>query len=125
MIKKTITFTDYKGLERTEDFYFNLSRAEVAEMEMSIVGGFSEKIQRIVQEQDPEKIIKLFKEIILTSYGEKSEDGRRFIKTDQIQLDFSHTEAFSQLFMEIAQDAKAAAEFINAIIPDVPNDEKQ
>lgn len=117
MIKKTVTFTDYNGVERTEDFYFNLSKAEVMEMEMSTTGGLAETIQKIVAAQDAPAIIKIFKDLVLKAYGEKSPDGRRFIKSDDIATAFSQTEAYSQIFMELATDADAAAKFVNGIVP--------
>jgi len=117
MLKKTITYEDYDGNKRTEDFYFNLSKAEIMEMELSVSGGMTQMLNRIVSEQDGEKIIKTFKEIILKAYGEKSPDGKRFIKSEELSTAFSQTEAFSQLFMELATDADAAAKFVNGIIP--------
>lgn len=117
MLKKTITYTDFNGVERSEDFYFNLTKAEVMEMEMSTVGGLSEMIQRIISAQDTPSIIKVFKDLVLKSYGEKSADGKRFIKTPEIAEAFSQTEAYSVLFMELATDADAAAAFVNGIIP--------
>lgn len=117
MLKKTITYTDYNGSERTEDFYFNLSKAEIMEMEMSTTGGLAEMIQKIVAAQDAPAIIKIFKELVLKAYGEKSPDGKRFIKDDEISMAFSQTEAYSQLFMELATDADSAAKFVNGIIP--------
>lgn len=118
MLKKKITYTDYNGVERSEDFYFNLTEAEITEMEMSTTGGFTGMIQRIVDAQDMPSIIKVFKEIILKAYGEKSADGRRFVKSEELSNEFSQTEAYSQLFMELATDAEAASAFINAIVPD-------
>ena len=117
MLKKTITYTDYNGVERTEDKYFNLSQAEVMEMEMSTAGGLVEMINGIVNAKDAPSIIKIFKELILKSYGEKSPDGKRFMKSEEISTAFAQTEAYSQLFMELAMDADAAAEFVNGIIP--------
>ena len=117
MLKKTITYTDFNGMERSEDFYFNLTKAEVMEMEMSTVGGLSEMIQRIIAAQDTPSIIKVFKDLVLKSYGEKSADGKRFIKTPEITEAFSQTEAYSVLFMELATDADSAAAFVNGIIP--------
>lgn len=117
MLKKTITYTDYNGMERTEDFYFNLNQAEVAEMELSTTGGMADMIRKIVAAQDIPAIIKVFKEILLKSYGEKSDDGRRFIKSKQISTDFSQTEAFSQLYMELATNPDMAADFINGVLP--------
>ena len=117
MLKKTITYEDFDGNKRTEDFYFNLSKAEIMEMELGVSGGMTQMLDRIIAEQDSEKIIKTFKEIILKAYGEKSPDGKRFIKSEELSTAFSQTEAFSQLFMELATDADAAAKFVNGIIP--------
>ena len=117
MIKKTITYEDYNGNERKEDFYFNLSKAEVMEMEMSTSGGLAEMIQRVVAAQDQVSIIKIFKDLILKAYGVKSPDGKRFIKSQELSDEFSQTEAYSQLFMELATNADAAADFVNGIVP--------
>lgn len=117
MLKKTIPYTDYNGNERTEDFYFNLTKAEIMEMEMSTTGGLSEMIQNIVKTQDAPSIIKIFKDLILKAYGEKSPDGKRFIKSPELSAAFSQTEAYSQLFMELATDADKAAAFVDGIIP--------
>lgn len=117
MLKKKITYTDFNDIERSEDFYFNLTKAEVMEMEMSTVGGLSEMIQRIIAAQDTPSIIKVFKDLVLKSYGEKSPDGKRFIKTPELAEAFSQTEAYSVLFMELATDADSAAAFVNGIIP--------
>lgn len=125
MLAKTMTYTDYNGVERTEKFYFNLSKAEIAEMELSSNGGISESIRNIVDANDAPTIIKVFKELILKAYGEKSPDGRRFIKNDEIREAFSQTEAYSDLFMELASDPNAAAAFVNGIIPTEVKAEKQ
>lgn len=117
MIKKTIAYTDYNGIERKEDFYFNLTKAEVMELEMSTQGGLAEMIQRIVAAQDQPAIIKVFKELIIKAYGVKSPDGKKFIKNQEVVDDFVQTEAFSELFMELATDADAAAKFVNGIVP--------
>lgn len=124
MIKKTITYTDYSGNERTEDFYFNLSNAEIMEMEMSTTGGLAEMIQKIVAAKDSPAIIKIFKELVLKAYGEKSPDGKRFIKSEELSIAFSQTEAYSQLFMELATDADAAAKFVNGIVPSNMSNQK-
>lgn len=116
MYKKTITYIDYDENERTEDFYFNLTQAEVMEMELSTSGGMAEMIKGIVAAQDVPEIIKIFKRLILESYGKKSPDGKRFIKSDELTDEFKQTEAYSNLFMELAQDADAAAEFVNNVI---------
>lgn len=118
MLKKTITYVDYNGSERTEDFYFNLTRAEIMEMELSTTGGLSEMITRIVAAQDAPAIIKVFKELILKAYGQKSADGKRFVKSAVLSEEFEQTEAYSILFMELATNADAAAKFVNAIVPE-------
>lgn len=117
MLKETITYNDYNDVERTEDFYFNLSKAEAMEMELSISGGLTEMIRKIVAAQDTPTIIATFKQIILKAYGEKSPDGRRFIKSEELSKAFSETEAYSILYMKLATDANAAAEFVNGIVP--------
>lgn len=125
MIKKSITYMDYNGVERTEDFYFNLSNAEVIEMEMSAAGGLTAMIEKIIAAKDTATIVKIFKDLILKAYGKKSDDGRRFIKSEEISSDFAQTEAYSALFMELAFDEKAAAAFVNGIIPTVSTDKKK
>ena len=117
MLKKTVTYVDYNGVERTEDFYFNLSKAEVAEMELSVQGGFSKMLEEIIASKDNVQIVNLFKQMVLKSYGEKSPDGRRFIKSEEIAQAFSQTEAYSEIFMELALNEDKAAEFVNGILP--------
>lgn len=122
MLKKVITYTDYDGNERTETFYFNLTKAEITEMELSLAGGLVKTIEKIVEERDGSKIIALFKDVILRSYGEKSPDGRRFIKSPQLSTEFSQTEAFSEMFIEMATNTEVATAFINGIAPDMKTD---
>ena len=117
MIKKTIEYVDYNGENRKEDFYFNLSKAEIMELELSKNGGLSEYIQRIVNSNDNASIVTLFKEIICKSYGEKSLDGKRFIKSKELTDAFVQTEAYSELFMLLATNAEEATAFINGVIP--------
>ena len=119
MLKKTITYTDYNGVERTEDFYFNLNEAEVVEMEAGISGGFTEWVTQVVNAKDGPVIMKLFKDFIARSYGRKSLDGVRFEKSKEISEAFMQTEAYNVLFMELVTDDKAAAAFVNAIVPKV------
>ena len=121
MLKRTIEYTDYNGVERKEDFYFNLTKAEITEMELSTEGGLTEMIQKIVAAQDTPSIVKVFKDLILKAYGEKSPDGKQFVKIDEngvkLANRFAQTEAYSVLFMELATDANAATTFVNGIIP--------
>lgn len=117
MLKKTITFTDYNGVERTEDFYFNLNKAEVMEMEMGTTGGFAEMINGIIAAKDVPALISIFKDMILKAYGQKSPDGRRFIKSKELSEEFSQTEAYVSLYMELATNDEAAANFVNGIMP--------
>ena len=117
MLKKTIKYTDYNGEEQTEDFYFNLSKAELTEMELSTTGGYGVMLQGIVAAEEHTKLVPIIKDIIFKSYGEKSADGKRFMKSPELSTAFSQTEAYSELFMEIATDADASAAFVNGIIP--------
>ena len=117
MLKKTIKYTDYDGNERNEDFYFNLTKAEVMEMEMGTTGGMQKMLEKIVAEQDSKRIIETFKDIIIRSYGVKTPDGKRFMKSKELADAFTQTEAYSELFMELATNADAAAAFVNGIVP--------
>lgn len=117
MKKETIVYTDYNGVERKEDFFFNFTKAELLEMELGTTGGLSEMIQKIIDTHDTPAIIKIFKEIVLKAYGQKSADGKRFIKTPELTTEFMQTEAYSKLFMELATNADKAADFINKIVP--------
>lgn len=119
MLKKTIKYTDYNGIEREEDFYFNLSKAEIMEMQLSEEGGFAEKIQAVVAAKNSSEIVRIFKDLILKAYGEKSADGKKFVKSKELSDAFSQTEAYSNLFMELATDEKAASDFVNGIVPHI------
>lgn len=115
MIKKTITYTDYEGIQHTDDFYFNLSRAELIKMEYSIQGGLMKKIEKLSKSVDPTQIMPLFSDIILKSYGVKSDDGKRFIKSKELSEEFSQTEAYSELLVELFSDPDKAGEFIRGL----------
>ena len=117
MLKKTVTYTDYNGTERTEDFYFNLSKAEVIEMETTTAGGYANMLENIIKAQDLPSIVSIFTELVLKAYGQKSPDGKRFIKSEELSTEFSQTEAYTNIFMELAMDADAASKFVNGIIP--------
>lgn len=117
MLKKTITYEDFNGVERKEDFYFNLSKAEIMEMQFGTVGGLDVMLKKIIDAKDVKSIMDTFKMLILKAYGIKSDDGRRFIKSEEISKEFEQTEAYSILYMELASDDNAAAEFVNGIIP--------
>lgn len=117
MYKKTITYNDYNGEERKDEYYFNLSKAELFEMEMSVKGGFSSLLDKIIKTQDTPALMANFKTLILKSYGEKSIDGRRFIKSDELSTAFSQTEAYSELLIELVTNDGAAADFVNNVFP--------
>ena len=117
MLKKIITYTDYNGVERTEPFYFKLSKAELMEMELGVTGGMTEMLNKIINAKDGPSLMKTFKEMIMKSYGVKSDDGKRLIKSEELSIAFTQTEAYSVLFMELITDDKAAADFVNGIIP--------
>lgn len=118
MLKKTITFRDYNGVEHTNDFYFHLSRAEILEMEVSKDEGLQEYLQRIVQEKDNRKILAVFKSIILKAYGVKSPDGKLFIKSQEVKDAFEQSEAYVELFMELCLNESSAVNFVNGILPE-------
>jgi hypothetical protein len=117
MLKKNIKYTDFNGVERNEDFYFNLSKAEVAEMELSTKGGLAAHLRKIAESDNQKSLVETFKEIVLKSYGEKSDDGKRFIKSKELSESFSQTEAYSELFIELISNADMAAAFVNGIVP--------
>ena len=117
MLKKTIKYTDYNGVERTEDFYFNLNKAEIMEMQLTTVGGLDAYLKKIISAQDMPTLMRIFKDLVLKSYGVKSDDGRRFIKNEKLREEFEQTEAYSILYMELSTDSDAAAAFVNGIIP--------
>lgn len=116
MYKMTRTFTDFNGETRTEDFYFNLTRAEIAQMSLSTDGGLDKLIERITQTKDVPKIAEYFKKIMDASYGERTPDGRGFRKSPEILADFQATMAYSDLYMELLEVEGKAAEFINKVI---------
>ena len=117
MLKKTIKYTDYNGNERTEDFYFNLTKAELMEMELSVDSGMTAMLRKIIQTHQNSKLADLFKQLLLKSYGEKSDDGKRFIKSQELRDSFEQTEAYSELYMELATNAEAAIAFVKGIVP--------
>lgn len=127
MLSKNIKYTDYNGVEREETFLFNLSKAELMEMEMGTTGGLAEMIKKIINTQDTPSIMEMFKKIILKAYGEKSADGKRFIKIGPdgtpLSQAFAETEAYSELYMELVSNADSAAKFVNAIIPKEVSDQ--
>lgn len=123
MIAKTMTYKDFNNVERTETFYFNLTPAEAIEMEVMESGGLGVYIDRIIQEQDAKKIIEIFKDLILRSYGVKSNDGKHFLKDEKLRTAFASTNAYSDLFMQLATNAEMAAAFVNGIVPQMTEEE--
>jgi len=124
MLKKTIEFEDFNGDVVKRDFYFNLTKAEVVELEVSEGNGIVDLIERITKERNNYEIVRIFKKVILLAYGEKSADGLRFIKTKELNTAFEQTNAYSELFMELASDAGAAEAFVNGILPKMPEKPK-
>lgn len=125
MLKKTIKYTDFNDNEVTEDFYFNLSQAEIVELEISHKGGLTESLKKIIAEEDNHAIVAEFKKIILKSIGKRSPDGRRFIKNQEIRDEFESSKAYSELFMEMLTDESAAASFVNGIVSGTTNQNQQ
>ncbi len=127
MLKKTIKYTDYNGREWEETYLFDLSQAELFEMQMTTAGGFDEYIQKIINARDLPELMRLFKKIILMSYGEKSDDGKAFLKRDPVTgaklCDrFEQTKAYSELFMELVTDAQSASDFVNGLLSAIAPD---
>ena len=121
MLKKPITYTDYDGNQRTENFWFNLDEAEILELQTSYPGGMSAMLQKMVEEEDGAKILATIKKIIMLAYGEKSVDGKYFNKSEEMSKAFTHTRAYSALLMELYRVPGAAADFMNKIIPQIPD----
>lgn len=117
MLKKTYTYTDWNGKERTEDFYFHLSKSKLSEMDLK-KGGYAEWVKEIIAAKDNETLVETFKKTILASYGEIAPDGRRFIQSNELSEAFSQTPAYDMLFMELISSADAAAKFFNSIVPE-------
>lgn len=117
MLKKTITYEDYNGETITEDFYFNLNKAELIQMQFDANGAYSEFLNRIVNERDIKKLGEEFKNIILSAYGRKSDDGRRFIKSPAMREEFEQTEAFSNLYVDLLGNTEAMNAFLTGVIP--------
>ena len=117
MLKKTVTYKNFNVEEITEDFYFHFTQAEIVEMENSQQGGLHKTLEKIVATKDNKGLIEIFKDVVLKAYGEKSPDGRRFIKTPEVREAFSQTNAYSDIFMELASNDVAAHEFIDAVLP--------
>lgn len=117
MFVKEIKYTDYNGIDRSEKFYFNLNKSELTEMDLTTAGGMKSFIERITNTQDQAELIKLFKELILKAYGQKSDDGKRFIKSDELRNEFSQTMAYDTYFMLLATNEKEAIKFVNGVMP--------
>jgi hypothetical protein len=118
MLKKTTTYTDFMGNERTEDHYFNLSKSELTKLSLSVNGGLDQMLENMIKEQDQAALMKWFDKIILMSYGRRSLDGKRFEKSEEISREFSQTGAYDQIFMELVTGgAEKVAEFIKGVFP--------
>lgn len=117
MIKKTITYEDYFGEKRTEDFYFNLSEAELIEWEMSKDGGMERFVERVTKSQSIPELFPIFKDFVLRAYGVKSDDGRQFIKNEEVRQSFEQCPAYSALVMELITNTEEAVKFLNGIAP--------
>lgn len=119
MYVKTIKYTDYNGVDREEEFCFNLSKAELIKLANSVPGGLATYLERIAKEKDDVEMSKTFYELLEMSVGVKSDDGKRFIKNNEIRDSFMQSEAYSELLMEFLHSDEAAAEFMNRVIPKV------
>jgi hypothetical protein len=118
MIKKTVTYKDLNGTERTESFYFHYYESEILEMELSVDGGFAERIQKIIDAKDQPTLIRVIKKFVLDAYGVKSDDGKQFIKNEEVRRKFEQCPAYSKIFMELVLNDKVASDFVNGVIPE-------
>ena len=117
MLTKTIKYKDWNGVDKVKNFYFNLSKSELAEMDLVEKAGIEQTIKKMINEDDRENIVKLFKGLVLKAYGVKSADGERFEKSDEIRAAFEQHPAYDILFMELISSEKSMADFINAVVP--------
>lgn len=117
MLKRLITYKDFNGNEVAEEFFFNLSETELIEMEVEYKDGLAAMLQKLIDSKNGKEIISYFQNIVLMSYGQKSEDGKRFIKSDEMRSEFKQTAAFNALFMELAMNDEAGATFVKGILP--------
>lgn len=117
MLVKKITYTDYNGVTRSEPFYFNLSKAELMEMELTTTGGMEQLLTQMIETKDNKRLFEFFKQIVLKSYGEKSADGKRFIKSPELSEAFSQTEAYTELLFELMESTDSVVAFVNGIMP--------
>ena len=117
MLKKTITYTDYDGMERTEDFWFNLSKTELTKLDAELPGGVLGVLRKIIDKKDRKALVDFIETLILRSYGEKTLDGKRFVKTPEMAEEFMQTPAYDELFMSILSDTDSQTSFINGVIP--------
>ena len=116
MHKETITYTDFNGVQRTEDYYFDLSKPEIVKMQASEKGGYDVQLKSISASTNGALIMTFFENVIKAAYGEKTEDGRRFMKSDEISRSFMETPAYEVLFEKLVTDANAASEFVNRVM---------
>ena len=117
MLKREVKYTTFDDEEVTDVFYFHIGKPELIEMELEYEGGLGASIQRIIEEKDNKKLVELFKRVVLNAYGEKSPDGKRFVKSEELSREFSQTAAYEALYMELASNDGAAAAFITGVLP--------
>lgn len=120
MLAKKISYMDYNGNQREDTFYFNLNKAEIMEMELGVVGGMTQLINMMIAQEDGPGLAKFYKDMILKAYGEKSLDGKRFVKNQELRDAFEQTDAYSELYMELVTDQEKASEFVKGIMPAQP-----
>lgn len=117
MLKKRITYTNFEDEEVTETFYFNLTKADLMEMEVSKRGGLNGYIERIQETNDAGLVFEELKSLMSRSVGRLAPDGRGFSRSQQIRDEFMNSEAFSNFILEMLTDPQLAAEFIQGLIP--------
>lgn len=125
MFKEKITYTDYDGVERTETFYFNFTKTELMELQMSYPGGYAQYVERTVESKDRPELMRMFKDMIKMTYGEKSPDGRRLVKSSELSEAFMQTPAYDELFMKLASDSDYATKFVIGVMPNIGSEDKK
>lgn len=123
MLKKTITYSDCDGNKLTEDFYFNLNKAELGELQIKYPGGYDKFLEKVIEEQDQSAMFDIFKDIILMSYGVRSADGKSFRKSQEVKDDFYYSDAYSELFMDLCSGPDKVEEFMEGILPDLDKEQ--
>lgn len=117
MLTKTITYTDLNGVEQTETHLFNMNKAELGRMQVKMDGKYIDYLQQLVDGKKIEALYDFFYNLVLDSYGEKSEDGKHFYKDAERRANFECSVAFSEILIDTIGDADKMSAFTKGILP--------